>query len=314
MPGAQASAGLLPPLRAGDRSFMSPSSFAAVLRHPTGRGLIAAWRALLLVTLAVWSLAVLAWLTLHWGILPRLNDWRPQIEAWASRSIGHPLQIGRIDVRSSGWVPAFTLRDVVLRDARGAEALRLPQVDAALDVPTLLTARLRFAQLLVDGARLAVRRDTEGRWHVAGLDVDSGAAASADAGALADWFFAQHEFVIRGGTVRWTDEQRAAPPLQLDNVTLAVRNRFGRHAFKLQATPVAADGARFTLVAQLRAPLWARAGDWRRWAGTLYADLPDTDLALLRRHVDLPLDLRQGRAALRAWLDIDQAQATALTL
>jgi len=261
---------------------------------------------------AAWSLCLLAWLTLHWGILPRLDDWRPRIEAYASQAIGHPLQIGRIEVRSSGWVPAFELKDVVLRDSRGREAVRLPRVAAALSVPALLALHLRFDQLLIDDARIEVRRDAQGRLHIAGMDVDGDALA--DAPALADWFFEQHEFVIRGGAVRWIDEQRHAPALALSDVRLVVRNRRRGHELRLDATPPPEWGQRFTLTARARQPLLARAGDWQRWRGTLHADLPQATVAELRRHVDLPFELSQGRGALRAWVDFDQGLAKAVTV
>lgn len=262
--------------------------------------------------LAAWSLCLLAWLTLHWGILPRLDAWRPHIEAYASRAVGVPLEIGRIEARSSGWVPAFELKDVVLRDAQGREALRLPRVAAALSVPALLAFHLRFEQLLIDGARLDVRRDAQGRLHVAGMDVEGETVA--DGAGLADWFFEQHEFVIRGGALRWLDEQRAAPALALTDVRLVVRNRLRRHELRLDATPPVGWGERFSVTARARQPLLARAGDWRRWRGTVHAELPQATVAELRRHVDLPFELSQGSGALRAWVDFDQGLARSATL
>jgi uncharacterized protein YhdP len=235
---------------------------------------------------AAWSLCLVAWLTLHWGILPRLDEWRPRIEAHASQALGAPVQIGRIEVRSSGWVPALELHEVVLRDQHGREALRLPRVAAALSVPSLLALHLRFEQLLIDGARLEVRRDAQGRLHVAGMDVEGEHVG--DGQQAADWFFEQHEFVIRGGTLRWVDEQRAAPPLALTDVQLVLRNRGRSHELRLDATPPSAWGERFKLVAHARHPLLARAGDWQRWRGTVHADLPSAAVSELRRHVELP--------------------------
>ena len=261
---------------------------------------------------AAWSLCLVAWLTLHWGILPRLDEWRPRIEAHASRALGAPVQIGRIDVRSSGWVPALELHDVVLRDPRGREALRLPRMAAALYVPSLLALRLRFDQLLIDGARLEVRRDAQGRLHVAGMDVEGEHVG--DGQHAADWFFEQHEFVIRGGTLRWVDEQRAAPPLALTDVQLVLRNGGRTHELRLDATPPAAWGERFKIVAHARQPLLARAGDWQRWRGTVHADLPSAAVSELRRHVDLPFELAQGQGALRAWIEFDQGLPRVATL
>ncbi len=296
---------------------MSLSSFVAAACEPSRWSVRRAGRVALRVglglLLAAWTLALLAWLTLHWLILPRLDDWRPAIQVQAGLALGHPVQIGQISVHSAGWVPAFTLRDVVLRDAQGREALRLPRVSAALSVPSLLALRLRFEQLLIEDARLEVRLDVQGRWHVAGLDLASSDAA-VEGSAAADWCFEQHEIVFRGGLLRWVDEQRAAPPLQLSEVLLVLRNRGRRHELRLDATPPADWGQRFSLRALARAPLLGRTGDWQRWRGSLFADLPRADVASLRRHVDLPVDLRQGEAALRAWVDWDQGQPRALTL
>ena len=289
---------------------------------PSRRGRWWLGRALLRVAVGLVLLAAVlllaAWLALHWLILPRLDDLRPRIEVQASRALGHPVQIGHIAVHSAGWVPAFVLQDVVLRDVRGREALRLPQVSAALAVPQLLAGRLRFAQLLIENARLEVRRDAQGRWHVAGLDIAGLATEPTDAGvdgsAAADWLFEQHEIIIRGGLLRWVDEQRTAPALQLADVLLVLRNSGRHHDVRLDATPPADWGQRFTLRAQAKGPLLARAGDWQRWQGTLYADLPQADVRQLRRHVDLPVDLQQGQATLRAWVDWDQGLPLALTL
>lgn len=277
------------------------------------------WRISLGLLVAAWGLVLVAWLSLQWLILPRLDEWRPKAETLATRALGHPVQIGRLATEGGGWLPMFEARDVVLRDAAGQEALRLPRVRAALSVPSLLALRLRFNQLLIEDARLDVRRDAAGRLFVGGLPIgefgDSGASgAPAAEGSDADWLFQQHEILIRGGTLRWLDDWRQAPPLALSDVQLLLRNRGRRHELRLDATPPADWGARFAIVSQARGALLARPGDWRRWKGTLHADLPRADVAQLRRHVSLPVDLQQGRAALRAWLDFDAGVPQALTL
>jgi uncharacterized protein (TIGR02099 family) len=271
-----------------------------------------AWGAWLLF--AAWSLCLVAWLTLHWGILPRLDDWRPRIEAYASRAIGAQLSIGRIGVRSSGWVPAFELDDVTLRDEHGRTVLALPRVYAALSVPALVGAHLRFEQLLIDGARLDVRRDRQGRIRVAGMDMDGDIGTGADGTALADWFFEQHEFVIRAGALRWVDELRAAPPLALADVQIVVRNGSRRHDLRLDGTPPPSWGQRFTIALKARQPLLARAGDWQRWRGTVHAELPQVAVGELQRHVHLPVELSSGAGAMRAWIDFDQGLPRAATV
>ena len=46
--------------------------------------------------LAAWALVLVAWLSLQWLILPRLDEWRPKAETLATRALGHPVQIGRL--------------------------------------------------------------------------------------------------------------------------------------------------------------------------------------------------------------------------
>ena len=271
---------------------------------PWRRGLQLAWKAAVYAGLSVLGLLVLAWLTLQWGILPHIEDWRPEVERHASRAVGVPVRIGHISVRSSGWIPTLDLRDVVLRDASGAEALRLPRSTAALSARSLLVMSPRLAQLYVEDARLLVRRDAAGHLHVGGLDLAArSTVSSADEAATFDWFFSQEEIVLRRGAVRWVDEQRNAPALELTDVDIVLRNGLRSHDMRVDATPPADWGDRFTLRARTRQPLFSYAGDWRRWTGTFYADLPRGDVAQLKHHVDLPFELAGGQGSLRLWLD-----------
>ena len=281
---------------------------------------IARWRALRIVSRTlVWLLLAASgvlfacWLSLHWFILPHIDEWRVPLERHASRLLGTPVEIGTITAHSSGWVPAVELRDLRVLDAEGRVALALPKVYAALSARSLLAFEVRFAQLLIDGASLDIRRDASGRIRVAGLDFGAGNAGEDD-DALADWFFQQHEVVIRGGTLRWIDEARQAPPLALGNVEIVVRNGLRRHELRIDATPPAGWGERFSLRGLFAQPLFAKSGDWRRWSGSAYADLPRADVRELRRHVALPFELSEGDGALRGWFDVKDGEPTGATV
>ncbi len=271
-----------------------------------------AWQTALALGGVVLAGLLLAWLTLQWAILPHIENWRPMMERHASAAIGVPVKIGRITVNSSGWIPALELRDVVLSDRNGGEALRLPRVAAAITPRSVLTLHPRFAQLYVEGARLLVRRDAHGGLHVGGLDM--AASASLDDGRARDWFFRQQEVVVRHGALRWVDEARAAPPLELSDVDIVVRNGLRSHDLRVDATPPADWGDRVALRGRFTQPLFAGPGNWRRWSGTMYLDLPRGDVALLRHHVDLPFAVEGGRGALRAWVDVQDAAWRAAVL
>ncbi|MDB5850600.1 MAG: hypothetical protein JWP29_4352, partial [Rhodoferax sp.] len=262
------------------------------------------------LTAAAWLVFAIAWGALHGWIVPRIGEFRPQLEAKVGQALGVPVRIGAISAQSTGLIPSFELRDVSLLDAEGLTALLLPRVVAALS-PASLWKR-GFEQLLIDQPVVDIRRRADGKILIAGLDVTH--AAPGDASATADWLFAQTEVVIRNGTLRWTDEQRAAPPLELAGVDLVLRNRGRRHAMRLDATPPAGWGERFSIRGLLRQPLLTtHHGRWQDWDGPAYADFPRVDVSQLREYLDLGAEVAQGVGAVRVWADVGQGQLLAAT-
>jgi uncharacterized protein (TIGR02099 family) len=266
------------------------------------------------VVLARWSLGLmlalglvltLAWGTLHGWIVPRIGEYRAFIEERAEQALGVPVRLGAISARTEGLIPTFELGDVVLLDAKGRQALRLPQVVVAISPRSLLSRG--FEQLFIQGPQVDVRRTADGHIWVAGLDV----SAAGEGSGAADWLFAQPEVVVRGGRVLWTDELRAAPPLALEQVDLLLQNGPWRHAARIDATPPPGFGERFTVSARMRQPLLSvRSGQWQQWSGQVFASFPDVDVSRLGRHADLgTATLNQGRGAVRAWLDVERGQA-----
>lgn len=256
------------------------------------------------LTLAAWLVLAATWGALHWLIVPRIDQFRSLLEAKATQRLGVPVRIGAIAAHSSGLIPAFELTDVQLFDAQGREALRLPRVLAALSPRSLW--RLSFEQLYLERPQLSIRRGLDGKIRVAGLDF--AAAAASDQSAV-DWFFSQTEFAIHDGSIAWTDELRAAPTLALQQVEMVARNQGRRHELRLDATPPALWGERFSLRGRFQQPLLSRhKGRWRDWDGQLYGAFARVDLSELRRYADLGVELKQGNGALRAWVDVNRGQ------
>jgi uncharacterized protein (TIGR02099 family) len=304
----------------------SPAFAAPVSR--TQRTFSAITRLLLWTVLAVWALFGLTWGALHFWIVPRIGDWRPDLERWASAAVGVTVKVGEIRAGSPGGgsaqtsyqlrlVPALELSDVRLFDPAGREALRLPRVRAAVSVTSLW--RLGFEQLLIEAPVLDIRRTPEGRFEVAGLDLSG---QEKQDGRAADWFFSQTEFVIQNGTVRWTDELRAQPTLALTSLNFVARNGLRSHLLRLDASPPADWGQAFSLIANLREPLidlgTASPGQapWHNWSGELYADFPSVDVARLKGQIDVSdwgVEVRAGQGKLRAWGDLERGQLAGVT-
>lgn len=256
---------------------------------------------------AAWLLFGILLLVLHAWIVPRIGEWRGMLETQASRAVGAPVRIGTIQAQSNALFPTIELRDVALQDSAQRDALRLARVVVSVSPRSLW--RLGFEQLYIEQVEVDMRLSREGRLHVAGLDLSSDNARSDGDSAIADWFFAQREFVVAHGTVRWTDEMRGAPPLLLSDVRFVARNGGRRHQMRLDATPPEGWGQRFSLNAQFRQPLLStRTGDWRRWQGQIHAQLPHIDVSRLGQYVKLDARIREGSGALRAWIDVAQGQ------
>ncbi len=280
---------------------------------PLPSKLLKTWSALtrwlLGLVLLVWLVLGVMWGGLHWMIVPRIAEFRPQLEAQATRAIGVPVRVGAVTATSDGLLPSFELTNVSLLDAQGRVALSLPRVVVVVSPRSLW--RMGFEQVYVDQPQLDVRRLADGRLTVAGLEIMT--AGGGESAGL-DWFFSQIEFVIQGGTVRWTDEVRGNQPLMLNNVNALARNLGRQHDLRLDATPPEAWGERFVLQGQFtQALLASRSGQWQNWEGQLYALFGRVDLSQLRQYVDLGVDVRQGQGAVRAWLDVSQGRLTGAT-
>ena len=279
--------------------------------HRPARWLRRGLRWLLVAVLGLWFVVLGLWLVLHWAILPKVDSWRPELEARATQWLGSSVRIGAIQVRTGGWIPALDLSEVRLLDAQGREALRLPRVTAALSARSLLTFSLRLEQLYVHQPELALRMDREGQLWIAGKKVSD---QSGEDSPLLDWVLRQHEIAIQGGRLSWVDERTNTPPLTLQGVDLLLRNGLRRHELRLDANPPAGWGERFSLRARVSQPLLARPSQWQRWSGLLYAELPRARVAELRRHIQLPFDLSEGDGALRLWAGFAKGALTDLDL
>ena len=279
-------------------------TFPAPSRLLLATGLLAKW-ALRLVA-GGWLLLALVWVALHFVIVPRIDALRPWLEVQASRTLGTVVRIGSISAQSNGLIPSVELRGVQVLDAQGHAALELSSVIAAVSPRSLLAGGLE--QLYIDSPVLDVQRKADGVIWIGGFalpQTDSGDSAAAD------WIFSQPELAIRHGTLRWTDALRDAPPLELSDVDVVLRNRHFTHSLRINADPPAHWGERLSLQGVFTQPLWAlHSGRWQDWQGQWYTAFNRLDWAQLRPYLDVGVDVSQGRGSLRAWVDVKRGVLT----
>ncbi|HUJ85591.1 MAG TPA: YhdP family protein [Burkholderiales bacterium] len=245
-----------------------------------------AWSALMAVACA--------FLALRYWVLPHIEDYREQIVAAISRSIGLQVKIGTIEANWQGLRPQLSFTDLRIYDRAGRVALVLPAVENVVSWRSLLYLDLRLRSLTVEAPKLTVRRDAAGAIYIAGMQL----AGAGPAGGFGDWVLGQREIVVHNAEIEWRDEMRGAPSLELHALDFRLRSAGDRHAMGLSARPPEALGADL----ELRAELIGRSvADLAAWNGRVYAEIGNTDLAGWRAWIDYPVDLQRGQGALRLW-------------
>ena len=262
------------------------------------------------LVLAFWLLAAGLWGLVHGWIVPRVDQWRPQLEQYATQALGTPVRLGSLSARSEGLLPTVELQQVELLNAQGQVALQLPRVVLAVSPRSVLRGGVE--QLYIEAPSLDITRNATGQWWVAGLLLQPG---QGDNSALADWLFAQAEIVVRGGRLQWLDEQHDTPALALQSVDIVLRNRGRHHALRLDASPPPGWGGRFSVMGQMRQPFFSlHPGAWQRWTGQLYAHFPKLNAAHWSPYLALVgAQVTRGRGSLRAWVDVRQGRPVGMT-
>jgi uncharacterized protein (TIGR02099 family) len=227
-----------------------------------------------------------------------------------AKRIGQAVEIDGFVTGWDGWNPKLSVRGFRVRAKDGEHdvLLELPRVDLIVAWTSLPLLELRLKELLIDGPRLALRRDAAGRLHLAGIEREADDAG--DDTAVADWLMRQPEVVVRDALVAWDDQYRKAPQLLLDHVAFRLVQRFGRHQAGLTGVPPT----------ELAAPIELRADvtgeslkDWNKLKGKLYVRLDYADVAAWREWLPLAVPVESGKGALRVWIDFADAQPVDVT-
>ncbi len=248
-----------------------------------------------------WLFFVALVLLLRFAVLPSIADYRADIERLAGKAVGQEVRIGQIAAHWRGLNPELVLDGVSLLAADGAPSFSLQRVDAVLSWHSLWRLRPVLALLSFDHPVLHVRRASDGRISVAGIE----STGNSDP-AFAEWVLEQKRIRIHDATIVWEDALRGAPPLILEDLQFGLDNRGQRHRFGLSAVPPAELAARIDLRGEINGDLHDAL---ERYAGNLYLELEYADLAGWQPWFDYPVDLPRGRGGVRLWGEIKEGES-----
>ena len=231
--------------------------------------------------------------------LPYADALRGQVEALVGERIGLAVHLGRLDVRLRGWTPQLRFRDArILDPTTGQSQLAMDRLALDLDLTASLRALTpKIGAVTLIGARLLVRRLTDGRLLVAGIGGGVGAGR-----ADLDFFLHQGGFRLEKGELTWIDEGSAGPPLVLSGVSASFLNAGDSHRLAVRARGLAGANADLRLVADLTGDAAAPG----HWGGRVYLGFSGADLGpLVRAHLPVGLQLGSAGVRLEAWARLE---------
>lgn len=245
-------------------------------------------------------------LILRVGIMPRIDSFRPRIEAAASAALGARVSIVALSAHWQGLSPDVEIFGLTVLDRNGAVALSVPHASAVVAWRSLLHFEPMLVSLLVEHPDVIAQRHADGSLEIAGVPIKQGGG---NKNQLAHWLFTQDTIVLRGGTLQWRDETRHVPDLTVRNIKLAVFNFGHAHRLGLQAD---GDGTvlhgPLDLRANFRHGVLADPGVPEGWLGRAYLNAQALDLPALANYVDLPVEAYGGTVSARLTLGFAQMQ------
>ena len=245
-------------------------------------------------------------LTLRYSVLPNIAHYHADITDAIGKAVGMTVEIGRIEADWHGIGPHLRLSDIRVLDKQQRTTLVLQQVDVVVSWMTLLTGELRLASLEIDQPDLMVKRDVHGALHISGVQLEQSSADHNFANLLLN----QSRIVVRGAHISWLDEKQAAPLLVFDQVNLVIENRWNYHRFSMRATPP----AELSTQLDVRGEFYGKKFDnLHEWSGEIFTQLAYADLTAWKPWLPLPVAFKQGRGALRGWLEVEQGKISRVT-
>jgi len=288
-----------------DRKDLIESPSVAAEPEPTDEISRALWRVLservlrrtleFVIVLAIvlyFAVAVTA-LSLRFVVMPRIDSFRPAIEAAASKALHAQVSMQSLSARWDGFAPELELSGLTVRDQAGVPALTIPHASATLAWRSILRLTPIFARLEIQNPVVLATRRTDGSIEVAGVQINANGQHD---DKLTHWLFTQGAVLIRGATLTWRDDARGLPDLTLKNIKLAVFNFSLTHRIGLQAD---GDGTwlqgPLDFRARFRHGVLADPGSPASWNGRAYLSTGALDLPTLGRYINLPIQASAGQ-------------------
>lgn len=271
-------------------------------------------RVVLISGILAYFAAAAGLLVARYWLLPRIDQWRPEIEQAISKAVGTPVRFDAMSADWRGLNANLKITNLTILDNNGVAQLGVPAIDAILSWRSLLSLEPVFRYIGVEDVILVARRSPEGQMYVAGFELESDDQNEAGfwQSATMRWLLKQGRVNIQNSRLVWIDQQRKAVPLVVQDIDMSLDNTLLGHKLAMKVNLPPAMGGGLELVAEIDSV----SGSLSRLIvdepdGYVYANVAELFPQAVRPWVDLPAI--EGSFGARLWLDILDGELTNFT-
>ncbi|MGA0129606.1 MAG: AsmA family protein, partial [Burkholderiales bacterium] len=156
--------------------------------------------------------------SLKFYFLPRIDDFRVNIEQVVSSATKKSVRISQVIAGWDGIKPSVLLRGVQISEPSGVPLLQLEEVRARLSLLSFFKGEFSFSGLELEGPTIELSRDSDGRVWLASSLLYPSPEKSGD--KLLDWVVRQESLKITGAQVTFKDALADDLVVKLDGVDI----------------------------------------------------------------------------------------------
>lgn len=268
-------------------------------------------RVLLVAAILAYFAAAAGLLATRYWLLPRIDQWRPEIQQALSRAVGTAVRFDSITADWRGLNANLKITNLTILDEDGVAQLGVPMTDAIVSWRSLLTLQPVFRYVGVEDVILVARRSPEGQMYVAGFDIDTDDANQTGfwQSDTVRWLVRQGRINIENSRLVWVDQLRKAVPLVLEDIDITLDNGLLSHKLAAKVTLPSQWGGKLEVLADIDSV----HGSLSRLLldepdGYVYANVSELFPQALHPWIDLPQI--NGSLAGRVWLDLLNGKLT----
>ena len=198
--------------------------------------------------------------------LPQADQFKPQVELWASQAFGETVRIGAVQAHWPGIDLTIVLDQVDLLDDQGSPRVEFDRAFVNIDLfASLFRRQLVFNELHLDGLELSLLEDRKGPPGAPrpAFDVGEGAEPRADVNWFLPWLLSQPQVDVTSGLIHWRGLESESR--QFKRFSLRTRNRGDHHSLSLHV-----DAGIYPGVINLEADFDGEATRPDSWQGQVY--------------------------------------------